>query len=736
MGSKAYRLWDPVTHSVVISTNVGFDEMLFPNQRSDPPKPALEPLPSSSPHTPTVYIPGLVDDSSDTDPWKLAAQKGKARARSPSTSSSSSESRTATPPPEIPPPSSIQVEPPASHMIPEPTTPPNSPPVPEPSVPRKRPTCKHKPVKHYEGGTSGLGSLKAEGDFWEKVDQVYAESVSTLLAVNTPNNEPRTYREVLNSPDKHKWVAAMEEELESLNKLGVWEVVDKPSDRKPVGCKWVLRIKYNGDGKPVRYKARLVAKGYSQVDGLDYGDTFAPVTRLETIRLFLAMAAAKDWEVRHIDVKTAYLYGDLDEEIYMETPEGYDLPNRKVFRLHKALYGLKQAGRQWYLELKKTLTQFGMTQLQSEPHMFHVAKTVDGVKRTLILPVYVNDLLPIGDKVLTDEFEKHIGKYYETSPPTDAGLFLGMKIERMRSDDEAYISIDQTQYATGIFECLSDTLPIVPATTPLLPSTKLVANVELKENADPKLVTLYQKLMGVLMWLALGTRPDITHAVGMLSRFSSNPSPQHQDAVTRVFGYITNTSDYTLFFKRSDSPLEENCIEAWTDTDDERKSISGFLFRAYGSPFSWLSKKQTTVATSTTESEYTTLYQTALQAKWISQLLEEIGFPLPQPLEIYSDSTAAISIAKGQSTHSKSKHFDVKLHKVRELVERNIIAIMYCRSQDNHTDVFTKQLPRDAFLEVIDCFGFDFPLPSPDPVTLDPDTSAAEISQYMDAPET
>ena len=206
--------------------------------------------------------------------------------------------------------------------------------------------------------------------------------------------EPSSYKKALESPDKDKWIDAMQEEFQSLEEMGTWKMVDIPKGRKIVGCKWVFKAKIGVDGEVICYKAHLVAKGYTQIYGIDFEETHAPVTRLESIRALLALAAHHDWEVRQIDVKTTYLYGDLDEEIYMAIPEGIEAPPGKCYQLLKALYGLKQAGRQWYLKLKEVLTQFSMRQLPSDPNTFVTHKVIEGVKKTLILPVYVDDLLP------------------------------------------------------------------------------------------------------------------------------------------------------------------------------------------------------------------------------------------------------------------------------------------------------------------------------------------------------
>ena len=327
-----------------------------------------------------------------------------------------------------------------------------------------------------------MQSAESEKEFFELIDKSYLESIHLYTTGTAPRLEPTRYDQAIAAPDSDKWWDAMRDEIESLNKLGVWEVVPRPENRKVIGCKWVYRIKTNAQGEVERYKARLVAKGYSQVPGMDFSDTFAPVTRLETIRLMLAIAVQRDWEIRQIDVKTAYLHGELDEEIFMEPPKGFPVPNGHVYRLKKALYGLKQAGRQWYFKLKSVLNEFGFTQIECEPHTFVVRKVVDGIERTLVLPVYVDDLLPIGDKVLTDEFERNIGKYFDVTLSGDASYFLGIQLQRDRLADPLSLILNQHKFVQDILHRIDHDGSTT--TTPLSLSTKLVENPSPKEDAN------------------------------------------------------------------------------------------------------------------------------------------------------------------------------------------------------------------------------------------------------------
>jgi hypothetical protein len=215
------------------------------------------------------------------------------------------------------------------------------------------------------------GEILTPKDF----DDIYLSMVE-LYTSTVLQNEPRTYREASISNEAPEWTQAMKEELESLEACKTWEVVDRPTDKPVVSCKWVYKKKLNSAGEVACYKTRLVAHGFSQIYGVDYKEMFTPVTRLETIRLMFSLAVEKDWEIRQVDVKNTYLYGDLNEEIYMEVPTGYGVPDGKCLHLLKALYSLKQAGRAWYRQLKSVMTKFGLTQVPCKPHLFIVQKVV------------------------------------------------------------------------------------------------------------------------------------------------------------------------------------------------------------------------------------------------------------------------------------------------------------------------------------------------------------------------
>ena len=578
-----------------------------------------------------------------------------------------------------------------------------------------------------------LNTVEAEEEFMDSVDRSYLESVHFALNQVGPHGEPTSYRQAMGSAESGEWYTAIQDEFASLKKMEVWDVVPRPEDHTVVGRKWVFRKKTNANGDVVRFKARLVAKGYTQIPGMDFSDTHAPVTRLETLHLLLALAVQYDWEIRQIDVKTAYLYGNLDEEIFMEAPEGLEVPEGHVLHLKKALYGLRQAGRQWYKKLKSTLEKFGCVQVLCEPNTFVVRKVIKGQPCVLILPIYVDDLMPMGDKAMTNLFELNIGKYFDTTPPTDATLFLGIQLTRNRTANPPFLELDQFHYVTESLAKLDHDHSL--NTTPLLVTERLQPNSEPKENANPDCVRQYQVLIGTAMWLMLGTHPDLAFAVGKLARFSSNPAPEHFAMVDRLYNYIYWSADFALRFTKQDNPTPPIC---YTDADfandrSDQISVSGYVFTAFGTPVSWSSKKQKEVATSTAEAEYTAIFHASQQAFWIRQFAEEIGYALTEPLRVYTDSTTALAIAKGTQAHTRSKHIDIRYHKIRERVTNKVIELVYVRSKDNLADIMTKQLSRSAHHKALVALGFnideDTPISPPEPSNNNAEEQ--EVSQLL-----
>ena len=343
-----------------------------------------------------------------------------------------------------------------------------------------------------------------------------------------------------------------------------WEMVTPPPGCKPIGLKWVYKIKRNSHGDIVRYKARLVAKGYVQKFGIDYEEVFAPVARMETIRVLLALAAQEGWQVHHMDVKSAFLNGELEEEVYVKQPDGYIKKGREhlVMRLKKALYGLKQAPRAWYTKLDKCLRSLDFTR-SSQEHAVYFKRSGTSC---LIIGVYVDDLIITGtENHQIEDFKAQMKNQFEMS---DLGLltsYLGIEVKQERGK----IQLSQKSYAlrilkqSGMSECN-------PAHTPIESRCKF--GKESHPRVNP---TTYRSLMESLRYLT-HRRPDLLFSVGYLSRYMENPTTEHMSAVKRILRYVKGTLDLGLVYEKNEADIK---LVAYSDSDyagdpDDRKSTT------------------------------------------------------------------------------------------------------------------------------------------------------------------
>ena len=568
---------------------------------------------------------------------------------------------------------------------------------------------KEKPTREYSLHT--LQSFNTTNEELTKVDDAYDEQVKLFVSSNIHENEPSSYAEATHPDNPHssKWIEAINAELNSLKEHDTWTIVPRPpKGTLVVSCKWVWRIKTKADGSVERYKARLVARGFTQTHGVDFNETFAPVTRLDTLRLLTAMAVQNNWEFCQIDVKTAYLNGDLEEDVYMEVPQGLgDIPKDHVLKLQKALYGLKQARRQWYFKLKGVMTELGMKKTESDPHTFVCHEGIGKKRQTLIVPIYVDDLFPIGDKKLTNEFERWIPRYFETTIPICLGSNERLVVTRNKTsseEDTPYILLNQMTFLDTAINNIAGFYGEIKARNTVLPITPLEPNPEPKEANDHATIRRFQSAVGQLMYLMLATRPDIAYAVGMLARHASNPTPLHIQAVVHLCGYLLHTKSWCLGYwqqgTKEDDPQYD--LFAYTDADwagevSSARSTSGYIFILNSSAISWSSKCQGIVLTSTTESEYIGLFNTAQQFSWFAQLSEQLGFPISM-WYIHYDNQAAIHIASGQEmTFKRSKFMNVKYHYIRDQVtdpdgNPAVLKVFYVKTEDNIADVMTKRL--------------------------------------------
>ncbi|KAL0336693.1 UNVERIFIED_CONTAM: Retrovirus-related Pol polyprotein from transposon TNT 1-94, partial [Sesamum radiatum] len=347
----------------------------------------------------------------------------------------------------------------------------------------------------------------------------------SFMCASVDIDEPATYEEAVTSPNANECITAMKEEMSSMAKNNVWELVDLSTGRKTIRNKWVLKVKRKADGSINKFKVRLGVKGYTQKEGIDYEETFSPVVRFASVRLILAIVAYLDMELFQMDVKTAFLNGELDEEIYMDKPEGFQEMGlkRMVCRLKCFIYGLKQSSRQWYYQFHRAITSIGFTMIE-EDHCVYVKRSV---KNFLILSLYVDDILLAGNNMeMIVATQKWLSSTFEMKDMGEAEYILDVKIHRDRS--KKLLSLSQEAYIKRIIERFR-MHNANPVDTPMDKSCVLSKEICPKTEEEKKHMTKipYASAVGSLMYAMMCTRLDLSFAVGMVSRYQSNPGPNH-----------------------------------------------------------------------------------------------------------------------------------------------------------------------------------------------------------------
>ena len=515
-------------------------------------------------------------------------------------------------------------------------------------------------------------------------------------------NEPKTYSEAMKSPDHELWRAAMEEELTSLYTMKVWELTDLPLGKKAIGCRWVFKVKRLADGSVERYKARLVAQGFTQIPGIDYEETYSPVVSLPAVRLILKLAVNNGWKIHQMDVKTAYLHGELKEEIYMVQPEGTTCPGSKdkVCRLLKSLYGLKQSGRSWYETLDKKLLREGMKKCKAEPCIYYRQ-----TERTIIiLLVYVDDLILISSNQEGIEYTKTMLKRnFEMKDLGELNYILGIQIKKQ---PDGSITLNQSKYILEILEefGMDQCRPVSTPLDPKQPLSKADSPTTEEEKKAMKDLP-YRRLIGKLMYLAQATRPDLAFVVSKLGQFAANPGKAHWAAGKRVLRYLRGTVQKELVIRKGRDEIVGLSDSDWAGSTDDRRSTTGFLIQLGETPIIWKSSKQNSVALSTMEAEFVALASCCIEMSWLTYILSELNYATVGDPVIKCDNQSAISFVKGNSVSSHTRHVDIKLHFVHDLVKFQKLKIEYVPTHENVADLLTKALPglknqnfRDALL--------------------------------------
>jgi hypothetical protein len=523
----------------------------------------------------------------------------------------------------------------------------------------------------------------------EEEDEPIEDIFSFVAELSNPNKrkkDPMSIAEAMKSDERKEWKKAIDKEKESMSKMKTWKKVEVEKGMKVIDSKWVLTTKYDEEGREVKKKARLVARGDRQTEGVDYKETFAPVTKYQTLRYIISYAHEKSLELFHLDVQTAFLNGELEEEVYMRLPPGYENEKgeREVVKLLKSIYGLRQAPRCWNKKFVRTLLDMGFVQSNADPCLF-VREEKNG-ERTLI-DVFVDDLVIAARDA--SEIKRRLMRKFEMRDLGKLSWILGMKVER----SEEKIEISQEVYINQILEKFSmQDAKIAP--TPL-PSKidQLTTSKEAKMLFNN--IKRYQKIIGALLYLSNTTRPDITYAVNFLARKMSMPSNQDYLLSKRILRYLKGTKSLKLTFEKKSIEIAGYSDASYAEDKSDRKSTGGYVFMMNGGAVSWKSSKQKIVTMSSCEAEYVTLSDAAKEAIWLIELSKNVNKKeRVKTIRIYEDNQSTIKTAKNPIQSERTKHIDVRHHFIREKVAEKRIEIEYIPTTDQIADIFTKSLGR------------------------------------------
>ncbi|GKD55997.1 ribonuclease H-like domain-containing protein [Tanacetum coccineum] len=495
--------------------------------------------------------------------------------------------------------------------------------------------------------------------FWPKPNPHFHGLMSSISSI------PKSPSVALSDPH---WRDAMHDEYNALIKNSTWVLVPKPPNANVVRSMWLFRHKYHADGSLSKYKARLVANGCSQQSGIDCYDTFSPVVKPATIRTVLSLALSRSWPIHQLDVKNAFLNGDLSETVYMYQPPGFvdsRFPHH-VCKLQRSLYGLKQAPRAWFQRFAGYALRVGFSASRCDSSLFIYRHGMD----IAYLLIYVDDIILTASS--TDLLQRIISSLHKEFEMTDFGAlnyFLGISVTR----DSTGMFLSQRKYAMELLE-RAHMANCNSTRTPVDTESKLGSDGE--PVSDP---TLYRSLAGGLQYLTF-TRPDISYVVQQICLFMHDPREPYMAALKRVLRYVQGTLDFGLQLYSSPS----SSLVAYTDADwagcpTTRRSTSGYCVFLGDNLLSWSAKRQHTLSRSSAEAEYMGVANVVAETAWIRNLLCELHSPLHSAIIVYYDNVSAIYLTTNPVQHQRTKHIEIDIHFVRDMVARGQVRVLHSK---------------------------------------------------------
>jgi hypothetical protein len=527
-------------------------------------------------------------------------------------------------------------------------------------------------------------------------------NVATVEAII--NDEPKQYRDAINSSEAPEWNLAMKDEINSMIRLGVWSIVPCPKDVKPLKGRWVFKNKLGDNNQIIRRKARFVAKGFLQIYGRDFFETHAPVAKMKSIKLMLSLTAQQDLELFQLDFDTAFLNAPVEEDIYLEQPEGFHIgASNMVCKLIKAIYGLKQAPRNWNQTIDTFMRQLGYRALLSDPCVYiKTSKT----GRLIILSLYVDDTVIAFHQADLAEWtadKESIAASYAIKDLGECHWILNMKLTRNRLNrtitlsQEAYVERILTQY--GMDQVRISNIPARVEDLYMPPDGTT------KELLSSDQAIEYQKMVGSLLYAANITRIDIAFIVSQLCRYTAKPYKHHLEAAKQVFRYLRDTTSSCLIFGQSRPDPGEINVTAYADASggDKQtgKCTSGCVVRFNGDVINWFSRKQKSVAQSSAESEYMALAEAVKEVLWYRSWIYEV---LNQRIccIIKCDNQAAMALSENDTIHDRSKHIGIRYHLIRDNVNKRRVRLSWVPTQEQQADILTKALGPQVFIRLRD----------------------------------
>lgn len=676
---RGYACLDISSKKIIISRHVTFDETLFPFSDLGTFSHASYEFLSSSSMSPlmlehymnVVRNPELRPQPNIPSPSPM----------------STSRPLTPNPLPSSPPPPPAQSSPTPTHEVLRPVAPsPSLDPSPNPPITqvysrRPRTTSNTEPILIPPPPPHHPMTTRAKDGIHKPKQPLNLNTQTTTISPL-----PRSHISAMQDPN---WKAAMHDEYDALIKNGTWDLVERPPDANVIRCIWLFKHKFNSDGSLQRYKARLVVNGRGQQVGIDCDETFSPVVKPVTIRTILSLALSYSWPIHQLDVKNAFLHGDLQETVYMHQPRGFVDPSgpKRVCLLRKSLYGLKQAPRAWYQRFATYLIKVGFICSKSDNSLFiykHGGNTV-------FLLLYVDDIILTASST---PFLQHIitllSSEFTMADLGPLSYFLGISVTRSKG----VMFLSQRKYAEEILQRANMT-NCKPVTTPADTKSKLSVNSG-TPISDP---TLYRRLAGALQYLTF-SRPDIAYAVQQICLFMHAPREPHLTALKRILRYIRGTLDYGLrLFASPTTRLIAYSDADWGGCPDTRRSTSGYCVYLGDNLLSWSSKRQPTLSRSSAEAEYRGVANAVAETSWLRNLLLELHCPIRQATLVYCDNVSAVYLSSNPVQHQRTKHIEMDIHFVREKVALGQVRVLHVPSTSQYADIFTKGLPSSLFLE-------------------------------------